>query len=45
VDYVIEVAAEVVRRRKELQGFRIVEQQPHLRHFTARLAPLEPVPV
>ncbi|MGE3173182.1 MAG: tryptophanase [Planctomycetota bacterium] len=39
VDYVIEVAAEVAGRRDGLTGFRIVEQPPHLRHFSARLQP------
>jgi tryptophanase len=39
IDYVIEVAGEVARRKDALSGFRIVEQAPHLRHFTARLAP------
>jgi tryptophanase len=39
VDYVIEVAAEVAKKREELRGFRIVEEAPHLRHFSARLAP------
>jgi tryptophanase len=41
IDYVIEVAAEVARRRESLRGFRIVKEQGHLRHFTARLAPVE----
>lgn len=40
MDYVIEVAAEVAGRRKELRGMRIVEEAPHLRHFTARMAPM-----
>ena len=40
IDYVIEVAHEVARRHGFLQGFRIVEEAPHLRHFTARLAPV-----
>jgi tryptophanase len=40
IDYVIEVAGEVARRRDAMRGFRIVEEQPHLRHFTVRLAPL-----
>ncbi|MDX1501848.1 MAG: tryptophanase [Thermoanaerobaculia bacterium] len=40
IDYVLDVAEEVVRRRDTLTGFRIVEQPAHLRHFTARLAPL-----
>jgi len=35
-DYVIEGAAEIVRRKKELRGLRMVYQPPFLRHFTAR---------
>jgi tryptophanase len=41
VDYVIEVCAEVARRARDLRGYRIVEEPPALRHFTARFAPLE----
>ena len=44
MDYLIEVAGLVAARRDELRGFRIVEEARHLRHFTARLAPVE-VPV
>jgi tryptophanase len=40
IDYVLEIAESVVQRAPELRGFRIVEQSKHLRHFTARLAPL-----
>jgi tryptophanase len=40
MDYVIEVAEEVARRKDSLRGFRIVEEAPHLRHFSARLAPV-----
>jgi tryptophanase len=40
VDYLIEVAKIVAERRCELRGLRIVEESPHLRHFTARLAPV-----
>lgn len=40
VDYVIEVCAAVAERREELRGFRIVEEPPVLRHFTARFEPL-----
>jgi tryptophanase len=38
VDYVVEVVADVVQRRDQLRGMRIVEQPPMLRHFTARFA-------
>ena len=39
-DYVVEVFEEVVRRRAELRGLRIVAQPRQLRHFTARFEPL-----
>ncbi len=42
VDYVVEIAQLVARRRESLRGFRIVEQPRHLRHFTAKLEPLVP---
>jgi len=41
IDYVVEVAGEVARRRDEIRGLRIVEAPAQLRHFTARLAPCE----
>jgi tryptophanase len=41
MDYVLEVADGVVRRRDAMRGLRIVDSVPHLRHFTARLEPLE----
>lgn len=40
VDYVVEVAARLVRRCPELPGYRVVQEPPALRHFTAELAPL-----
>jgi len=40
VDYVIEAIGNVWARREAIGGFRIVEQAPFLRHFTARFAPL-----
>jgi tryptophanase len=40
IDYVIEVCQAVAERAHELRGFRIVEEPPTLRHFTARFDPL-----
>ena len=40
VDYVIEVVRWVAERAASLRGFRIVDQPPALRHFTARFEPL-----
>jgi tryptophanase len=40
VDYVAEVILHVHARRDRLRGYRIVEEAPFLRHFTARLEPL-----
>jgi tryptophanase len=40
VDYVIEVVMRVAERAADLRGFRIVEEPPQLRHFTARFEPL-----
>jgi len=40
VDYVIEVIADVAARASELRGYRIVDEPPALRHFTARFEPL-----
>jgi tryptophanase len=40
VDYVIEVIRWVAERAADLPGYRIVEQPPALRHFTARFEPL-----
>ena len=42
VDYVGEVIAEVAARREAIRGYRIVEQAPWLRHFTARFEPIAP---
>lgn len=36
IDYVIETAGELVSRRKELRGLRMIYEPPVLRHFTAR---------
>src|SRR5215211_1112102 len=40
VDYVIEVCRWVAERADRLRGFRIVEEPPTLRHFTARFESL-----
>jgi tryptophanase len=40
IDYVIEVCEQVADKADSLQGVRIVEEPPALRHFTARFAPL-----
>jgi len=37
IDYVAEVVIDVADRAEDLGGYRIVEQAPWLRHFTARL--------
>ncbi|MFQ6615275.1 MAG: tryptophanase [Fidelibacterota bacterium] len=41
IDYVIEVCKRVWKRRESLKGFRITEQAPFLRHFTAKFEPLD----
>ncbi len=40
VDWVIETAERVAARLSELRGYRIVEEPPLLRHFSARLLPV-----
>jgi len=40
IDYVIEVVQQVASRARSLGGYRIVDEPPQLRHFTARFAPL-----
>jgi tryptophanase len=41
VDYVIEVILEVWKRRDQIKGMRLTYEAPFLRHFTARLEPIE----
>jgi tryptophanase len=40
MDYVIEVVTAVAAESKSLRGFRIIDEPPQLRHFTARLEPI-----
>jgi tryptophanase len=40
IDYVAEVVIEAAERATELRGYRIVDQPPWLRHFTARFEPM-----
>ncbi len=41
IDYVIEVLLEVWQRREQVVGMQLKYEAPFLRHFTARLAPLQ----
>jgi tryptophanase len=41
IDYVIEVVIETFNNRQALKGYKIVEEAPMLRHFTAKFLPLE----
>jgi tryptophanase len=40
IDYVIEVCADVAARAADLGGYRILDEPPALRHFTAHFEPL-----
>jgi tryptophanase len=40
IDYVIEVVSAVAARAAELRGYRIADEPPALRHFTARFEPI-----
>ena len=40
IDYVVEVVQRVAQTADQLPGYRIVEEPPALRHFTARFAPI-----
>ena len=40
MDYVLEAVQEVFAARASLPGYRITDQAPHLRHFTAKFAPV-----
>lgn len=41
IDYLIEALQEVYQTRESIRGLEIVEQAPSLRHFSARLRPVE----
>lgn len=41
IDYVAEVIIEVFKKRNEIKGMKITEEAPMLRHFTAKLKPVE----
>jgi tyrosine phenol-lyase len=43
VDYAVEAILAFAARKEGVGGFRFTEQQPVLRHFTARFAPLYPM--
>jgi len=40
IDYVAEVIIEVFEKRSSLKGLKILEETPLLRHFTAKLKPV-----
>jgi len=41
IDYVAEVVIEVFQKRDNIKGLRIIEESALLRHFTAKLAPID----
>lgn len=41
IDYVAEVIIEVFNKRYEIKGLQIIEEAPMLRHFTAKLKPVQ----
>src|SRR3954462_7573783 len=41
IDYVVEIILEVWKNRNSIRGLKLEYQAPSLRHFTARMAPLE----
>ncbi|MGA7907944.1 MAG: tryptophanase [Candidatus Sulfotelmatobacter sp.] len=41
IDYVVEVILEVWKRRAKIRGLKLSYEAPFLRHFTARLQPIE----
>ena len=43
IEYVIETFDEILRTKDDMRGYKIVEEPPFLRHFTAKFEPLAPV--
>ena len=41
IDYVVEVILEVWKKREQICGLKLSFEAPFLRHFTARLEPVE----
>ena len=41
IDYVAEVIIEVYKNREQIKGLQITEEAPTLRHFTAKLKPIQ----
>ena len=41
IDYVAEVIIEVFQEKEKIKGLSIIEEAPMLRHFTAKLKPIE----
>ncbi len=42
IDYLVEVILEVWSHREKIRGLRLTYEAPFLRHFTAKLEPIEP---
>ena len=42
IDYVIEVLDGIFQNRGKMPGYRIIEEPPMLRHFTAKFEPIAP---
>jgi tryptophanase len=41
IDYVVEVILEVWKKRQQIRGMKLTYEAPFLRHFTARMEPVE----
>lgn len=40
IDFVIEVFGELAKKKDKIQGLKVIESSPYLRHFTAKLCPV-----